>query len=41
MSKRNKLEFPGTDGQMIAGLLETPDTKPHSLVLFAHFSHRM
>lgn len=36
MSRRNKLEFPGTDGLMVAGLLETPDTNPHSFVLFAH-----
>lgn len=36
MSKRNKLEFPGTDGLMMAGLLETPDANPHSFVLFAH-----
>lgn len=36
MSRRAKLEFPGTDGLMVAGLLETPDTNPHSFVLFAH-----
>ena len=36
MSKRIKLEFPGTDGLMVAGLLETPDTNPHSFALFAH-----
>ncbi len=36
MSKRTKLEFPGTDGLMVAGLLETPDSNPHSFALFAH-----
>jgi len=36
MSKRTKLEFPGTDGVMLAGLLETPDSSPHSFALFAH-----
>jgi putative redox protein len=36
MSRRAKLEFPGTDGLMVAGLLETPDANPHSFVLFAH-----
>ena len=36
MSKRTKLEFPGTDGVMLAGLLETPETSPHSFALFAH-----
>lgn len=36
MSKRIKLEFAGTDGLMVAGLLETPDSNPHSFVLFAH-----
>jgi len=36
MSKRIKLEFPGTDGLMVAGLLEAPDTNPHSFALFAH-----
>lgn len=35
MSKRIKLEFPGTDG-LLAGLLEMPDSNPHSFALFAH-----
>lgn len=36
MSSRSKLEFPGTDGLKVAGLLETPDSNPHSFALFAH-----
>ena len=36
MSRRTKLEFPGTDGVMLAGLLETPESSPHSFALFAH-----
>lgn len=36
MPRRIKLEFPGTDGLTIAGLLETPDSNPHSFALFAH-----
>jgi uncharacterized OsmC-like protein/alpha/beta superfamily hydrolase len=36
MSKRIKVEFSGTDGLMVAGLLETPDSNPHSFALFAH-----
>lgn len=37
MSKRRlKLEFPGTDGLKIAGLLESPDQTPVGYVLFAH-----
>ena len=36
MSKRTKLEFPGADGQKLAGLLETPDSSPQSFALFAH-----
>ena len=36
MPKRTKVEFPGTDGLKIAGLLESPDTNPHSFALFAH-----
>jgi len=36
MSTRTKVEFPGTDGLMVAGLLETPDSSPHSFALFAH-----
>jgi putative redox protein len=33
---RTKLEFPGTDGLDIAGLLETPGENPQAFVLFAH-----
>jgi len=36
VTKRTKLEFPGTDGLILAGLLETPDSQPHSFALFAH-----
>ena len=36
MARRTRLEFPGTDGLMVAGLLEMPDSNPHSFVLFAH-----
>lgn len=36
MSKRIKLEFAGTDGLMVAGLLEMPDSNPHAFALFAH-----
>lgn len=36
MSRRTKLEFPGTDGVILAGLLETPESNPHSFALFAH-----
>ncbi len=36
MTRRTKLEFPGTDGLMLAGLLETPDSNPHYFALFAH-----
>jgi len=36
MSKHTRLEFPGTDGLMMAGLLETPESGPHSFALFAH-----
>jgi putative redox protein len=36
MSKRTKLEFQGTDEVMLAGLLETPESSPHSFALFAH-----
>lgn len=35
-SGRSKLEFPGTDGLTIAGLLETPGENPQAFVLFAH-----
>ncbi|NCF21286.1 MAG: alpha/beta fold hydrolase [Haliea sp.] len=35
-SRRTKLEFPGTDGLTIAGLLETPDDNPQAFALFAH-----
>ena len=34
--RRTKLEFPGTDGLSIAGLLETPDENPQAFALFAH-----
>ena len=34
--RRTKLEFPGTDGLTIAGLLETPDENPQAFALFAH-----
>jgi uncharacterized OsmC-like protein/fermentation-respiration switch protein FrsA (DUF1100 family) len=34
--RRTKLEFPGTDGLTIAGLLETPDDNPQAFALFAH-----
>lgn len=34
--RRTKLDFPGTDGLKIAGLLETPDGSPRAFVLFAH-----
>ncbi|MEH6581040.1 MAG: alpha/beta fold hydrolase [Halioglobus sp.] len=37
MSKRrSKLEFPGSDGLAIAGLLEMPEEAPHAFALFAH-----
>lgn len=36
MPKRTKLEFQGTDGLKIAGLLELPDSNPHAFALFAH-----
>ena len=36
MAKRIKLEFSGSDGLMVAGLLETPDSNPHTFALFAH-----
>ena len=36
MPKRIKLEFTGSDGQSIAGLLELPDSNPHTFALFAH-----
>ena len=35
-ARRIKLEFPGTDGLLIAGLLETPSDNPHAFALFAH-----
>ena len=34
--RRTKLDFPGTDGLKIAGLLETPDGAPRAFALFAH-----
>ncbi|MGF1728309.1 bifunctional alpha/beta hydrolase/OsmC family protein [Photobacterium kasasachensis] len=36
MPKHIKLEFTGSDGQSIAGLLELPDSNPHTFALFAH-----
>jgi alpha-beta hydrolase superfamily lysophospholipase len=36
MSKRLKLEFPGSNNLTISGFLETPNTTPHAYVLFAH-----
>ena len=36
MPRGIKLEFPGTDGLTVAGLLETPDSNPHAFALFAH-----
>jgi len=36
MGDRLKLEFTGSQGDTLAGLLETPDTDPISYVLFAH-----
>ena len=36
MPTRIKLEFPGTDGLTMAGLLEMPESNPHSFALFAH-----
>ena len=36
MANRIKVEFSGTDGLTVAGLLETPDSNPHSFALFAH-----
>lgn len=33
---RTKLEFPGTDGLAIAGLLEMPEENPLAFALFAH-----
>ncbi|MEH6518936.1 MAG: bifunctional alpha/beta hydrolase/OsmC family protein [Halioglobus sp.] len=35
-SHRTKLEFPGSDGLTIAGLLETPESNPQGFALFAH-----
>lgn len=37
MAKRRiNLEFPGSDGLTIAGILEIPESTPHAFVLFAH-----
>lgn len=36
MPTRQKVEFPGQDGSLLAGLLESPDEKPTLTVLFAH-----
>ncbi|MEH6591799.1 MAG: bifunctional alpha/beta hydrolase/OsmC family protein [Halioglobus sp.] len=35
-NRRTKLEFPGSDGLAIAGLLEMPEDNPHAFALFAH-----
>ncbi len=36
MGNRLKLEFTGSQGDLLAGLLESPDSDPISYVLFAH-----
>jgi len=36
MARREKFEFPGHDGDQLAGLLELPDAKPRATALFAH-----
>ena len=36
MSRREKIEFPGHDGGLLAGLLESPDDTPRANVVFAH-----
>ena len=36
MAKREKFEFPGHDGDRLAGLLELPEAKPRATALFAH-----
>lgn len=36
MPQRQKIEFPGQDGSLLAGLLETPDAEPLGTALFAH-----
>ena len=36
MPRRSKIEFPGHDGGMLAGLLESPDGEPRATALFAH-----
>lgn len=36
MPQRHKTEFPGQDGSLLAGLLETPDEVPKGTALFAH-----
>lgn len=36
MARREKIEFPGHDGDRLAGLLELPDTAPRATALFAH-----
>ncbi len=36
MGNRLKIEFTGSQGDKLAGLLETPDTDPIAYVLFAH-----
>jgi len=36
MPSREKIEFPGHSGEMLAGSLELPDTKPRTTALIAH-----
>lgn len=36
MPNRQKIEFPGSSGTVLAGLLETPDAKPLATALIAH-----
>jgi len=36
MSNRKKIEFLGSQGDKLAGLLESPDSEPTAYVLFAH-----
>jgi len=36
MSRRERVEFAGSDGQLLAGLLELPETAPKHFALLAH-----
>jgi len=36
MPTRQKIEFPGSSGTALAGLLETPDAPPLATALIAH-----